>query len=293
VHVRKIVFKMLKFIPAHQRGIFAVIIAAVIWSTGGIFIKLISLNAFQLSFFRSLLAAAVFGILFKSEVLRVSFYSILSSVFYAGILILFVAATKMTSAANAIFLQYTAPFYVLILEPLLLKTKFERANLFILLICFAGMFLFFLGDFGRGYMLGNIVAVSSGVCFAAFLLLVRKSGNEYQSSAIFWGNIIISLVCSFSLPSITALNSADVLMVSYLGIIQIGVAYAIFSYGLKRVPAIEASLLSMIEPVLNPVWVYFGYGETPTVYSITGGIIIIFALTLNIFLYSRKRSVPV
>ncbi|NUN08747.1 MAG: EamA family transporter [Ignavibacteriaceae bacterium] len=281
---------MLNFLPVHQRGIFAVILAGVIWSTGGIFIKLISLNAFQLSFFRSLLAAAVFAFLFRIEVTKINGLSILSSVFYAGILILFVAATKMTSAANAIFLQYTAPFYVLVLEPLLLKTKFDRMNLVILIICFSGMFLFFMGDFGEGYLYGNLVAVASGVCFAAFLLLVRKNGNEYQSASIFWGNIIIALICSFSLPEIVALNSDDLIMVSYLGVFQIGIAYAIFSYGLKRVTAIEASLLSMIEPVLNPVWVYFGYGESPSSYSIIGGIIIILALSLNIYLYGRRAK---
>ncbi len=279
---------MRNIIPLHQRGIFAVILAGIIWSTGGIFIKLISLNAFQLSSIRSLLAAAVFAVLFRKEVLRINRLSVISSVFYAGILILFVAATKMTSAANAIFLQYTAPFYVIVLEPLLLKTKFERSNLLILIICFAGMFLFFLGDFGESYFLGNLLAVASGICFAAFLLLARKNGNEYQYSSIFGGNILIFILCAYSLTSVDQFQAGDILMVSYLGIIQIGIAYAIFGYGLKRVNAIEASLLSMIEPVLNPVWVYFGYGEQPSVYSLIGGGIIIAALTLNIYIYSKK-----
>lgn len=284
---------MLSFIPDHQRGIFAVILAGIIWSTGGIFIKLISLNALQLSFFRSLLAAGVFLLLFRKEILKVNGLTILSAFLYAGILILFVTATKMTSAANAIFLQYTAPFYVLIFEPVLLKTKFEKSNLFILIICFTGMFLFFMGDFGEGYFLGNLVAVASGICFAGFLLTLRKNGNEYQSSSIFWGNMIIAGLCSVSLWSIAELKTNDLIMVSYLGIVQIGLAYAIFSFGLKRITAIEASLLSMIEPVLNPVWVYFGYGEKPPGYSIAGGIIIIFALLMNIYLYSKHNKISV
>ena len=113
----------------HQKGLFAAFIAGILWSTGGLFIKLISLNPFQLSFFRSLFSAVTFLILFKSEAVKRNKATFINALFYAAILILFVIATKMTTAANAIFLQYTAPIYVLILEPILLKTKFEKINI--------------------------------------------------------------------------------------------------------------------------------------------------------------------
>ncbi len=175
----------------HKKGILAVLAAALLWSTGGLFIKLISLNAYQLSGLRSVFAALVFIILFKKKLLEVNGYTFINASFYAGILILFVIATKMTSAANAIFLQYTAPIYVLFLEPLINKTKYEIINVVTIVFCFAGMILFFVGELSPGHMEGNIVALLSGIAFAAFLIGMRKNRPEYQFSSIFYGNVLI------------------------------------------------------------------------------------------------------
>lgn len=262
----------------HQKGLAAVFLAAVLWSTGGIFIKLISLNSLQLSSFRSLFAALTFLLIFKSKLFKFNLATVVNALFYAGILILFVIATKTTTAANAIFLQYTAPIYVLVLEPLLLKTRFERINIITIIICFLGMTLFFMGELSPGHFEGNIVALLSGVSFAAFLLGMRKNKPEYQYPTIFLGNIFIAVICAFSLFDLTIISSEDLMMVSFLGIFQIGIAYAIFSWGLKKVLAIEASLISMVEPVLNPVWVFFGYGEQPSGWAIIGGIVILIGI---------------
>jgi drug/metabolite transporter, DME family len=268
----------------HRKGILAVITAALLWSTGGIFIKLISLNAFQLSSLRSIFAALVFIIIFKKKLLEVNGFTFVNASFYAGILILFVIATKMTSAANAIFLQYTAPIYVLFLEPLINKTKYELINVVTIIFCFAGMVLFFMGELSPGHMEGNIIALLSGISFAAFLIGMRKNRAEYQFSSIFYGNVLIALICLPSLFSIDHFSQPDIGMIAFLGIFQIGIAYAIFSYGLIRVYAIEASLISMIEPVLNPVWVLIGYGEVPAIMSIIGGIIIMSAISIRAFI---------
>ncbi|MFO7446316.1 MAG: EamA family transporter [Ignavibacteriaceae bacterium] len=270
-------------LPEHQKGILAVLAAAVLWSTGGIFIKLISLNALQLASLRSVFAALVFAVLFRKKLLDVNGFTFINAIFYAAILILFVMATKNTTAANAIFLQYTAPIYVLIFEPLINKTKFERINIITIILCFIGMILFFIGELSPGYMFGNILALLSGIAFAAFLLGMRKNKNDYQFSSIFYGNVIIALIGIPSLFEISGLSFSDLWQVSFLGIFQIGLAYAIFSYGLKRVYAIEASLIGMIEPVLNPVWVYFGYGEIPSFMAIVGGIIIITVISIRSF----------
>ncbi|MBX2976010.1 MAG: EamA family transporter [Ignavibacteriaceae bacterium] len=275
----------------HQKGLAAIFIAALLWSTGGIFIKLISLNSLQLSALRSLFAAITFFVIFKSKLFKFNIATVVNALFYAGILILFVIATKTTTAANAIFLQYTAPIYVLILEPLLLKTYFERYNILTIVICFVGMLLFFMGELTPGHMNGNIIALLSGVSFAAFLIGMRKNKPEYQYPTIFLGNIFITFISGFALfDAVFILN--DLLMVSFLGIFQIGIAYAIFSWGLKKVYAIEASLISMIEPVLNPVWVFIGYGEQPSNWAILGGVIILFGIGLRTFIldkYSQRR----
>lgn len=279
----------------HRKGILAVIAAALLWSTGGIFIKLVSLNAFQLSGLRSIFAALVFVFLFKKKLLEVNGLTFLNAFFYAGILILFVAATKMTTAANAIFLQYTAPIYVLVLEPLINKTKYESVNVITIIFCFGGMVLFFLGELSPGHMEGNLIALLSGIAFAAFLIGMRKNRHEHQFSSIFYGNILISLICFPSLFTIDKFTLPDFAMIAFLGIFQIGIAYAIFSFGLKRVFAIEASLISMIEPVLNPVWVFIWYGEKPSLFAIIGGIIIVSAISVRAFILEspglRKKLV--
>lgn len=273
----------------HKKGLMAVFIAAVLWSTGGLFIKLISLNSIQLSFFRSLLSALTILLLFKKVAIKFNSGTLINALFYSAILILFVIAAKTTTVANAIFLQYTAPIYVLIFEPLFLKTKFEKKNLITILICFTGMVLFFMGKLSTGDVTGNIIALLSGLALSFFLIGMKKNKPEYQFATIFYGNFFITLICAFSIFDIQSLHWKDLMMVSYLGIFQIGIAYAIFSYGLKRINAIEASLVAMIEPVLNPVWTYLGYGEVPSGFAIIGGIVILFAILLRTIVFEKNK----
>ncbi|MBK6681033.1 MAG: DMT family transporter [Ignavibacteriales bacterium] len=206
----------------HKKGIMAVVIAALLWSTGGLFIKLITLNSLQLSFFRSLFAGLVILALFRKDALKFNKWSIMTGLFYAGVLVFFVMATKLTTAANAIFLQYTAPIYVLILEPLLLKTKFERVNLITIVFCFIGMALFFVGKLSPGDIEGNSFALISGLCLTGMFLGMRKSGEDFKWSTIFYGNLFVALFTSFSMFEITTLSSSDLLMVGYLGIFRLG-----------------------------------------------------------------------
>ncbi len=277
-------------IQEHQKGILAVLTAAIMWSTGGMFIKLITYDALQISFFRGIFAALVFLVIFKKEIFYANVFTIINAAFYSAILILFVIATKTTTAANAIFLQYTAPIYVLIFEPIINRTKYEKINVITIFICFLGMILFFFGRISTGYQEGNIIALLSGVAYAAFLLGMRKNKKEYQFSSIFYGNVIVALICLPSIFSIHSFDMKNLLMLTYLGIIQIGIAYAIFSYGLKKVLAIEASLISMIEPVLNPVWVFLGYGEIPSINAIFGGVIIIAAISVRTYISESKKK---
>lgn len=275
----------MKHLPDHKKGLIAVFAAAILWSTGGLFIKLITLDAMQLSFFRCVFAALVFAVIFRKDVFTVNGFALINAVFYAGVLILFVIATKTTTAANAIFLQYTAPIYILIFEPLINKTHFQKINLVTIIICFGGMILFFMGELSPGHLEGNIFALLSGLAFASFMIGMRKNKPEYQFSSIFYGNVLVALICIPFILDIQTLTFSDLWMVAFLGVFQIGIAYAIFSYGLKRVYAIEASLIGMIEPVLNPVWVFFGYGETPSFMAIVGGIIIVTTISIRAFIF--------
>ncbi len=263
----------------HNKGILAVFLTAILWSSGGLFIKLITLTPMQISFFRCLIAAVVFALIFRTKILRLNPLALVNSFAYAAVLILFVIATKTTTAANAIFLQSTAPIYVLIFEPILTKTKLERVNVITIFITFLGMILFFMGDLTPGDIEGNVIALLAGIAFAGFFLGMRKNDNQYGEASIFYGNVIVAL---FSIPFVTNLNYlsfSNLWMLIFLGVFQIAFAYALFSYGLKKIMAVEASIISMFEPVLNPIWVFIGYGESPSFWAIVGGVIIITAIT--------------
>lgn len=265
----------------HTKGIFAVFLTALLWSSGGLLIKLVTLTPMQISFFRCLIAALVFAILFRQKILKLNPLALVNSISYAAVLIFFVIATKTTTAANAIFLQSTAPIYVLIFEPILTKTKWEKINIITITVCFLGMILFFMGDLTPGDIKGNIAALFAGVAFAAFFLGMKKNDKQYGEASIFYGNVIVTIVCIPFLFEMNSLTISDLWKLTFLGVFQIAFAYALFSYGIKRILAVEASIISMLEPVLNPIWVFIGYGEVPSVYAIIGGVIIISAITIR------------
>ena len=279
----------MKNLTEYQKGIFFVFIAGLLWSTGGLLIKLISLTAMQLAFFRCFIAAITFGSLFRKKILLVNKLTFINSVFYAAILITFVIATKKTTAANAIFLQSTAPIYVLIFEPIFNKTKYERINVITVAVCMVGMLLFFVGKIEPGHLEGNIIALISGLAFASFFLGMKKNDPKFQNSSIFYGNVLVAIISIPFLFSLETLKTDDFLMVTFLGVFQIAFAYAFFSAGLKRIFAVEASIISMIEPVLNPVWVFIGYGEIPSVTGIIGGIIILTSITVRSLIAGKSK----
>jgi len=290
--------KLLESIPLHKKGLIYISFAALLWSTGGLFIKVITLDAYQISFYRSGIAAITIIIisLVKKVDLKFEFdtISILCSLSYAFILILFVIATKMTTAANAIFLQFTAPIYLLILEPIFLKTKFERKNVIALVFCFAGMILFFFGKLDLSNIQGNLFAIGSGICFALFSLFLKwkKQIHKTESTIIYiiTGNI---LVCLFCLPIISdrlLVDSTQLIYLLFMGIFQIGISYIIFNEGIKYISATESMIIAMLEAILNPIWVFIGVGEVPTVYAIIGSLIILLAIVWRNFFMGKKEK---
>ena len=269
--------------------------AAVLWSTGGLFIKATSLSAFELSFGRSLLAAITIAIVTRREGFGLNRVSVVTSILYAALLILFVAATKLTTAANAIFLQYTAPVYVLILEPLFYKERFRRRDLITVAACVGGMALFFVGKLRPQDVNGNLLALASGVCFALFFLLLRHSRarNVNRASAAIYGNLIVVLICApaFLGAARRGIGASDLARISYLGIIQIGCAYLLFTLAMARgLRSLDASIVGYIEPVLNPIWVFLFIGERPSGWAILGGAIIIASVIAHMLIETRLRG---
>ena len=310
---------------------FLVVIAVLLWSTGGVFIKLTTLDAYQVTFFRSLLAALTVLIVTRKNGLRINAFGLLVSVIYALLLFLFVWATKHGTSANAIFLQYTAPIYILILAPFVIGEKFHWRDLVTIIFCIAGMSLFFVGQLDATAYQANIVALSSGVFLGLYIMLLkhpravagsqkpeasRKNANsspfEGRMAAasadgvvvsatsargmnpvitVIYGNLILALL---TLPSgISALPTitfTDIAAVSFLGIIQIGLAYILFIRGVTGgTRPLDASIIGFIEPLLNPVWVFLFVGEKPSNYAVLGGAIIITTVAAHTFIQYRTK----
>jgi drug/metabolite transporter, DME family len=277
--------------------ILLVVAAALLWSTGGLFIKWTQLSAFELSFGRSLLAALTVAAFTYREGFRLNGLTVFTSFLYAALLLLFVVATKLTTAANAIFLQYTAPIYVLLLEPLFYKEKFRAADLVTVLACIAGMSLFFVGKLRPQDVEGNITALASGLCFAFYVLLLRhpQSQRVNRASSVIYGNLLLVLITApAGLQALAHFTWQDGVSVVYLGVIQIGLAYTFFTLGMARgVRSLDAGIVGYIEPVLNPVWVFLFLGERPSAWAILGGAIIISAVIIHTILGARRRRRPV
>src|SRR5438132_12545451 len=187
----------------------------------------------ECSFRRSLLATNTIAIFTRSEDLWINRISAITSILYAALLILFVLATKLTTAANAIFLQYTAPVYVLILEPIFYQEKFRARDLITVAACVAGMSLFFVGKLRPQDVNGNLLALASGVCFELFFLLLRhsKARAVNRASSAIYGNLLVVLICApaFFGAWQRGIGASDFARIAYLGVVQIGLAYLRFT----------------------------------------------------------------
>ena len=266
--------------------------AAVLWSTGGLFIKWTTLSGWELSFGRSLLAAITVAIFTRREGFGLNLVTGIASVLYAALLLLFVLATKETTAANAIFLQYTAPVYLLIFEPLFYKEKFRRRDLIVVIVCVAGMSLFFVGKLRPQDVTGNLLALASGLCFACYFLLLRhsKSRAVNRASSVIYGNLLLVLLAApAGLKALPETTWQDALSVIYLGVVQIGLAYTLFTVAMARgVRSLDAGIVGYVEPVLNPIWVYLILGERPTRWALLGGAIIVTAVVCHTLIEARR-----
>ena len=270
--------------------------AAVLFSTGGAGIKVESFSAAQVSMLRSGIAAIVLVLWLRGRIRWIP-GTLLAGVVYAGTLSLFVGATKLTTAANAIFLQSTAPLYLLVLAPLFLLERVTRRDVVYLAAVCGGMVLCFVGRAPASAtasdpVLGNWLAAASGLVWALTLLMLRKIGREDADGNATVGGVVTgnALACiaaaPFALP-LPAAEAGEWATLVYLGVFQIGLAYICLSGAIRRLPALEISLLLLLEPVLNPVWTWLIRGEEPGAWTIAGGAIIICATAIKVVADSR------
>lgn len=259
--------------------------AAALFSTGGAAIKATALTSWQVASFRSGVAALTVLLLVRAARRGWTWHALLVGVAYAATMVLFVQSNKLTTSANAIFLQSTAPVYVLLLSPFLLRERIRRADLVFMAGVGAGLALFFAGAeapvaTAPNPRLGNYLALLSGVCWAATVMGLRWMGSRAGGEGtalptVVLGNAIAFLAClPLALPA-PGTGPADWAVITYLGVFQIAAAYLLVTAGIKHVPALEASTLLLVEPALNPLWAWMVHGERPGAWSLAGGAVIL------------------
>lgn len=272
-----------------------VLLAALLFSTGGAVAKALTLTPWQIASFRSAVAVVVLAALLP-EARRLSNWRVwLGALAFGPTLVAFILATRLTSAANAIFLQSTAPVYLLPLGPWLLKEKIRRTDYIVIAGLAAGMALIFSGHpqtsaTAPNPALGNLFGILSGIFYALTLAALRWVSRDGQGGGLAIataGNIVACLMAfPLALP-VANVAAADIGGILYLGVFQIGLAYFLLSKGMSKVPAFECSTLLLVEPAFNPLWTWLAHGEHPGAASILGGAVIL-AATLAGRWWSRE-----
>lgn len=283
--------------PGQQRiGQRAIFLCAILWSTNGLCIKLIDWHPFVIAGLRSFVSALfMIALRFASprrrkEPLKLPFLWG-GGVSYALMMICFCSANKLTTSANAVLLLYGAPIWAALLGWALAGEKPKTASWISMAMVMGGLVLFSKDSLESGSLLGNGIAIVSGICFGAnsVFLRVQKEGDPADSMLL--SHI---LTAAAGLPFVFAFpprfNHGNILALLFMGIVQIGIASLLFAYGIKRIPAVQAMLVSMIEPVLNPVWVFLVTGERPSPAAMLGGGIIIAAVAVSAWGTGRSQG---
>jgi drug/metabolite transporter (DMT)-like permease len=272
------------------RAIIMQLFAAILWSFGGLLIKLVDLNPIAIAGIRSLIASFVIFAFVKKSALKLTWNKALGAIAYASMLILYVSATKATTAANAILLQYTSPIYIAIFGGWLLNEKAKLREWVTILFVIGGMVLFFVDDIAGGSMKGNVLAVLSGVALGFNTIFMRREKDADPLGNIFWGGIL-TVVISIPFMLQKAPSPKSWIGLVLLGVVQLGLPYVLYGRAIKNITALESTFISLVEPLLNPVWVFLTIGELPGKLSILGGLIVLASVTVSCL--KPKRNVPV
>jgi drug/metabolite transporter (DMT)-like permease len=266
---------------------------AALWSVAGIFIKLVDLNPMAIAGFRGLFAGVTVGIymLVTKQKLIVSRNVCLCAFFLAATFFCFVGANKLTTAANAIVLQFTSPIFIMLFSVVLFRQKFLASDYATALLTFAGVGVFFVGGLNQGHLAGDLIAVLAGVFMAGMYLSVSRTDAREKMSGIFFGQVLTALVgipfLFFTKGTVTVSSAVYIVI---LGVVQIGIPYILLALALRNCPPLACSLIGALEPLLNPVWVLLFTGETPGWYALVGGVIVIGAVTAQCVLRDRQAG---
>lgn len=268
---------------SRNRAIFEMLLCAALWSIAGIFIKLIPWNSIVIAGIRSLIAGAVMFVYMRYK--RIGFKadrrSMLGGLALCCTLTCFVAANKLTTAANSIVLQFSAPMFIVVFSVLFLKKKFSRSDIFAVVLTMLGISLFFFDQLTPGHLLGNCVAIVAGMAFAGYYMSLEGASESERMSAILMAH---GLTFCVSIPFIALeppeLGAAPVICIFILGVVQLGIPYVLLGRASGSCPPLACSLLGAVEPLLNPVWVFIFDGEAPGMWALIGGVVVVVTITV-------------
>jgi drug/metabolite transporter (DMT)-like permease len=263
-----------------RKAILFLILAAMLWSTAGVFVKALHWQPLSILAGRGLFTSAVFLLYMRRIPAKITRWTILAAGGSIATQFLFVTSTKLTTAANSIFLQYTAPIYVVLLAYWLLREKPSRTDWVAMVTIFLGLILFFGDQLSPDGFYGNLLAVLSGVTSAIMMVSFRAQKDATPEDSILIASLAIAL---FGFPSILKETQTitNWLSIAYLGIFQIGLAFIFFTKGIKHIPALEANLIGTLEPILNPVWVFLLLGEKMGRSALLGGLVVLVGVIIS------------
>lgn len=264
-------------------AIIEMLICATLWSIAGIFMKLLPWNGFAVAGLRSLIAGLTVAayILLRGMHIIINRRTLITGVFTACVYTCFAVANKLTTAANAIVLQFTSPVFIVIFSALILKKRIRRNDALVVSFTLIGIALFFFDQLKPGYILGNFVAIAAGMFMAGMFMAVGELEREQRFSGILIGQSLTFLVglpfIIATRPEFTVVSTLSILI---LGVFQLGISYVLYVESTQYCPPLACSLLGAAEPLLNPVWVLIFDGERPGIFALIGGVIVVVSITL-------------
>ena len=274
----------------HQRRTrLSLLFAAVLWSLAGIFIKFLSLPPLTIVFYRSLFASLFFAFFVRRSIAVPRVALLVSAIAYTAAISAFVSANKITTAANAIALQYTAPMFVFIIVHFLFGEKITGASWISLVLGMLGIAVICAGSAGQPDAAGVMIALLSGLLFSIYMVSLRFLKEFNPGTLTFLNNLVCCLILLPLVGSELSLSLKEGWIVAVMGVVQLGIPYWLFSKGLEQISVQEASLIVLIEPVLNPIWVALIVGELPSGATLVGGLCIVGSLA---FRYLRSSLNP-
>jgi drug/metabolite transporter (DMT)-like permease len=273
-----------------NRHVLLLIVTAILWSLGGVLIKSIEWNPLAISGGRSAIAVVVLGTFFPSLWRKISWKTLPGAVAYTATVTLFVFATKLTTAANAIFLQYTAPIYIALLGPWLLRERASRFDWVLISLGLGGILLFFLDKLSISGAIGVVLALASGVSYALLAISLRRERDGSPETVVLLGNLLTLVVAAPAMFPVENLHRNFPWLLA-LGIVQLTIPYLTYSAAIRHVRALDAAIISFIEPILNPVWVLMVTHERASGWALFGGAIVLStSLVRSVFASKAGKS---